>query len=640
MKILCERPIKKGLEMIIFMILLLPIMTNAQIHEFNENEMLIPFPDTENKWGYLDAKSGMVKISPKYDRVELFIDGFAYVYNADPKANIGEMNSLVGMIDTSGREVFSPKFTGKYEVKNRKGYVFPNLIEFTDDKERAGVARIDGTWLIPMGTYDEIEFYTDTQFVMDDRVLFDNGTKYKVPRKYKISRIYFEEHLFEIQKKEFFTGVVSWAGKTVVPPNYIEIAYVPQLKRFVASRLKTKFNIAGLNQSKAMLLFEKLTGGNENDPIIIDLLDEQGKILASFPSRYVANIINEDDEIASYEYLDQTHYFSLITGEPFGSPLEKSAYNYNIFSKKNLQGLKNKEGNELLPAKFLRLKVVSDSLIIAQNPENYNYAILEPHGEQRTPFEYHFLTYINNNQFSAQKEGKYGVIDADGTVIIDFKYTLDVSFDEEGLAHVYQDGNEGVIDRTGNEIIPIIYETLFNSRKLGTTKSTYFRVEKDDKWGLLDHIGEIVIPFDYGFIHINEKDFDLGWVRIEDVTRNYNGLYNIKTKIIIPPVNRFVKVYPDFLIVGKKIEGKDSYQLLTSEGKPLTDDSYTQMDLKYGYLSCQKDKLYGVLDITGNVIVPFIYNYLWERSPHLLLAQKGNHYFYIDTQGTEFKMPE
>ena len=71
------------------------------------------------------------------------------------------------------------------------------------------------------------------------------------------------------------------------------------------------------------------------------------------------------------------------------------------------------------------------------------------------------------------------------------KYDFKSEFDEEGFALVSLKGKAGFIDKSGKEVIPLIYdEAVAFSEGLAT-------VELNGKNGFINRKGEVVIPLKY-----------------------------------------------------------------------------------------------------------------------------------------------
>ena len=86
-----------------------------------------------------------------------------------------------------------------------------------------------------------------------------------------------------------------------------------------------------------------------------------------------------------------------------------------------------------------------------------------------------------NNLFLSKKDGKYGFIDKDGNVIVDY---------------IYDDGTE-------------------------QNASGYAGIKKDGLWGVVDAKGNIIVSPKYNLDKNSKIDFIGGWHLCEDANANY-----------------------------------------------------------------------------------------------------------------------
>src|SRR5690606_32118766 len=108
------------------------------------------------------------------------------------------------------------------------------------------------------------------------------------------------------------------------------------------------------------------------------------------------------------------------------------------------------------------------------------------------------IAYTTSNEITLDKElnptrnenGKYGYLDKNGNIIIDFIYDGADDF-SEGLARVYKtiQGEDiyGFIDEFGNEIIPIKFEYAL------PFKEGLAIIRMNRKFGYIDNSNRIVI---------------------------------------------------------------------------------------------------------------------------------------------------
>ena len=80
--------------------------------------------------------------------------------------------------------------------------------------------------------------------------------------------------------------------------------------------------------------------------------------------------------------------------------------------------------------------------------------------------EYESIQYVRNGLVSAKKNGKWGIIDLNGKVVIDFQYAYLFSFNDNGLAAVCLDrefgfDKYGCINTKGEIVVPIEQKEVY-----------------------------------------------------------------------------------------------------------------------------------------------------------------------------------
>ena len=78
--------------------------------------------------------------------------------------------------------------------------------------------------------------------------------------------------------------------------------------------------------------------------------------------------------------------------------------------------------------------------------------------EEKSPQE----VLISNSLFLSKKDGKYGYVNKDGNVVIDYIYEDAKELNSYGYAPVKQDGKWGSIDKTGAVVIAPTYDLQNN----------------------------------------------------------------------------------------------------------------------------------------------------------------------------------
>lgn len=146
------------------------------------------------------------------------------------------------------------------------------------------------------------------------------------------------------------------------------------------------------------------------------------------------------------------------------------------------------------------------------------YGCIDKEGNIVVDFIYDNLSILDNGLIEAQAEDKWGCITNQGEVIIPFIYDfLSFGDDDTDIAVAEIEGKFGFIDKTGNTIIPCTYDYAdceFSEGCVG--------VKKDGKGGFIDKAGNVVIPFIYDDVGY----FSQGLARIRVGMKEIDGKYD------------------------------------------------------------------------------------------------------------------
>ena len=127
------------------------------------------------------------------------------------------------------------------------------------------------------------------------------------------------------------------------------------------------------------------------------------------------------------------------------------------------------------------------------------YGLCDDSGNVAVACQYPYLHYCENGWYLAQDQnGRYGFIDKDGKVMIDFSFEQAMVF-SSGLAPVLQNGLWGFINEAGEMVITPTYRT---ASMVATGTDPYVggctfwdgvgKVQDGDRWVLIDTSGNVV----------------------------------------------------------------------------------------------------------------------------------------------------
>lgn len=262
-----------------------------------------------------------------------------------------------------------------------------------------------------------------------------------------------------------------------------------------------------------------------------------------------------------------------------------------------------------------------------------------------------------------QKDNKFGVIDKNGTVVIEPQYdnvkipnpimdvficsvdidndiwkavdknnmqkwtnysnvdcislraiTSLVPYEKDVLK--YKSGNlYGIMDYNGNKITDAIYEDISSV----DYKEGYLKVEKEGSYGVINVRGIQILKEEYddilfdGYYDEKTKYMDAGFIMRVKTDDGYRyGYATTKGKIVLEPiyneVNRLTEIEDhNNLYFITSVNGKYGF---VKNSKTVLENDYREIryDKTNNILIIQKDQSYGVYDILGKNIIPIDYD--------------------------------
>ncbi len=294
------------------------------------------------------------------------------------------------------------------------------------------------------------------------------------------------------------------------------------------------------------------------------------------------------------------------------------------------------------------------------------------------------VTIASTSYFASYKDNKWGVIDSTGNNVIDPSYsemivipndkegvficTYDINYEtgeyktkalnekneeifteyekvepisnadnnnnlwyENNVIKVQKDGKYGLINLKGRQIVKPEYEEI--NAVPGIENS--FKVKKDGKYGIVDNEGKIVIKEQYADIDVLGKDNKSGFI-VKDESGKY-GIVDYSNKQVLEiKYDAIQKVYGNDLYVVKigniqKIVDKENNEVLTSGF-----DSIAQiLSNQENAVIFVKDNKYGIMNLSGQILIDAQYDYLKEAKAGIFIAKSGDKYGIINMNKEE-----
>lgn len=246
-----------------------------------------------------------------------------------------------------------------------------------------------------------------------------------------------------------------------------------------------------------------------------------------------------------------------------------------------------------------------DVRVVEYADTRMTYAILNEKGETLCGRDkgYTYVSEIHEGETTAAMNGRCGIIDLKGNVIIDFKHKY-IQPLGEGHYLLSLDNDENyystVVDVDGRVMIPstMKYRSIYNF------KNGVARANQDGKWGLIDDTGNKVGEFDYQFI----DEWGEGFYKVEKGAKK-NIMRPDGSIVLQEWFNDVFQVKNGFFIFGNTIR-----------------KSKTNPKTRY---------INGVAHVSGDVIFPMIFERLFwfdddmalyaeiEKKPYILTLNGG-----------------
>jgi hypothetical protein len=245
------------------------------------------------------------------------------------------------------------------------------------------------------------------------------------------------------------------------------------------------------------------------------------------------------------------------------------------------------------------------------------WGIIHPSGKEIAPARYNAVPHVTNRQAVVVLDGKYGLIDSTGKLLIQPIYTfIDCINEDLVLTNMGGDcqgqdcegGKWGLINLKLGREIPPTYHLIARFDSLGQAlvniggKCGYDTCD-GGLWGIIDTTAQELLPARYKVVtratgsEVNVQG-DAGW-----------GLYDWATRqMVIPPqyekLQRISRTHVAILRAER-------WGVLNNRGQMVVDPAHDEFrDAGLGYLAYRQGLVFGLMDSTGRILFPPKYDRL------------------------------
>jgi len=317
-------------------------------------------------------------------------------------------------------------------------------------------------------------------------------------------------------------------------------------------------------------------------------------------------------------------------------------------------GVIDKRGNEVIAFAYDYISEFMDG--VAYFIKNDKYGVVDNKGEEVSPPVYRYAWFDDDKNLVMYSEGE-------GALIFDRKSRqisesikpnygsgwANVIFNEphkiykwlenldckeclefgEYICVENKDGKQGLFNKSGKEILPLIYERIW------VCNEKVIEVTKNGKQGLLDIGGKEIIPFIYNVLY----GISDGMIRVMKCGK-YGFIDEITYQELLPPVYEVAEDFHEGLAAVAKewcefSQEGSKWGFIDKQGNEVIPLIYDEVsEFKDGFAYVEKDGKMGIIDKTGKEIVSFEYTRIYDYDEHgFACVYDDNGYNLIDKTG-------
>lgn len=335
----------------------------------------------------------------------------------------------------------------------------------------------------------------------------------------------------------------------------------------------------------------------------------------------------------------------------FFSQVQAQANSFDLFEENGKVGLKNQQGNILIPAQYEALGWPDQNFFIHKGVIGYRkgslWGLISVQNKIITGPQFAILAPTTGDQIIASTKEKQsflvkaGCIDISGKTIIPFQYD---GIELHGMRAIVYNRNQnkiqfGVINLKNEILIPIQYRSIlpignlrfavedpegkkalfsdqgkkltdFTIDKITPFKKDYAILYDGNKQGLIDRSGSIRVPLANQEIKI-EEDGSItirkpnGWKIMNSDNRILQELAVDSIKILA--VNRYA------------LKSTDSVSLVDGDFKPLSNQSFSLiLPFQDEHAIVKQDGQFGLINLNGEILLAPTYDLLIQDRTHFI----------------------
>ena len=441
-----------------------------------------------------------------------------------------------GVIDSTGNTVIDPSYAEMIVVPNSKKDVFLCTYDVNYDTGEYKTKALNSKNEEIFENYEQIEAIqnydkNNNLWYESDILKVKNNGKYGIinmegkellPCEYdEITALEGIKNTLKITKDGKY-GISDNTGKILLKPEYAEVTNLGQDNKegFIIKSEDGKYGIVDYSNAQVLeTKYEEIYKIYGNDFYVVK---QDGK----------TSLIKKDGTVVLNEGFDEI------------SAILKNTENVIIYKKSNKYGVMKTTGEITIEANYDELKETKSGIFIAKKDEKYGVIDLQNNQKVEFKYQTMSYNEKADLYIAEDENFNNDLLDSSYTVkqtgilveLNDEKEYIEMSqngeykyynfkFEEKNVTDILssntlflskKDGKYGFVDKEGNVVVDYIYDDATEQNTYG-----YAGIKKDGKWGAIDNKGNVIQEPTYELEEYLKVDFIGRWHLGKDLNMNY-----------------------------------------------------------------------------------------------------------------------
>ncbi len=319
----------------------------------------------------------------------------------------------------------------------------------------------------------------------------------------------------------------------------------------------------------------------------------------------------------------------------------------------NRFGFINPQGKVIIPITYEVVSDFANGYAIAR--KNGLFGCIDTQGKEVLPFKFDGISLPESGLVRIKKgkgtSGKWGLLDLKQNEVLPFEYQLIGPF-LNGMATILQNGKYGLINQKGKVILP----PTFSVDLVEITESGLLML-KDGRYTQETGVGPVLSYHKFGFaladgtilldpVYNDTGNFEEIWKKQQGLTevkiQGKVGYVNYKGNLVLPAEYEEAPGFDSIWRLNKgiaKVRKNKKYGYVNHHGNEIIASVYDQIEGyeqawkdSVSWVRAQKNGAFGLLNYAGEQVIPFEYQAIKETSDEVVLVQKAGKWGAINFQ--------